>query len=228
MTKINYTGVPLYYIDYFHPKTGKLSDISEEGFPTIELCQAQIKSENQEDEKFKQELLANYEEEMKNFVLDLDTSDREPANPLLAAWRYDKKPHRYILDGMGTHHHTDEPCIKDLFTLNASAEQLEAVNSILNGCTNPLSYKSVQLWGAQFINMPSVDELKLCAINEILEGYGIESVRTTKWKNGHWQDILCTYVNMGDAYIPTIINHRKHGFMVSSIGDIIEKNKHVI
>ena len=66
------------------------------------------------------------------------------------------------------------------------------------------------------------------AINQILEGYGIEWVRTNKWKNGYWCDILCTYVNMGDSYIPTVINHRKHGFMVSSSGDIVEKNKQVI
>ena len=68
----------------------------------------------------------------------------------------------------------------------------------------------------------------MCAINVVLEGYGIESARTSKWKNGYWCDILCTYVNMGDSYIPTVIYHRKHGFMVANIGDVIEKNKHVI
>jgi hypothetical protein len=68
----------------------------------------------------------------------------------------------------------------------------------------------------------------MCAINQVLEGYGIEAVRTSKWKNGFWCDILCAYVNMGDSYIPTVIHHRKHGFMVASVGDITEKNKHLI
>lgn len=227
MSKMNYTGVPLYYIDYFYPKTGKLADISEEGYPTLELCQAQIESENNEDEKFKQELLAEYEEKMKNFVLDLDTSDREPANPLLSVYRYNKAPHQYIHDKNGYHEIT-EHCIKDLFILNASAELIETVNYLLNGVLDPETFKSVQMWVAQCFNKPNSDELKLAAINEALGGYGVEAVRTSKWKNGRLCDILCSYVNLGDSYIPTVIHHRKHGFMVASIGDVIEKNKHVI
>ena len=227
MSKLNYTGVALYYIDYFHPKTGKLSDISEEGYQTLELCQAQIESENNEDQKFKQELLDNYEEKLRNFVLDLDTSDREPVNPLLSVWRYDKKPHRYIHDENG-HHEIAEHCIKDLFTLNASAEQIETVNAILNDTLDPETFKSVQMWVAECFNKPKTDELKLGAINEALGGYGIEAVRTSKWKNGYWCVVLCSYVNLGDSYIPTVIHHRKHGFIIASIGDVIEKNKHVI
>ena len=227
MSKLNYIGFALYYIDYFHPKTGKLSDISEEGYPTLELCQAQIDSENNEDKKFKQELLDNYEEKLRNFVLDLDTSDREPINHLLSVWRYDKKPHLYICDENGYHEITDH-FIENLSSLNASAEQIEKVNAILNGTLDPETFKSVQIVADQCLNKPKTDELKLAAINEALGGYGIEAVRTSKWKNGYWCDILCSYVNMGDSNIPTVIHHRKHGFMVSSIGDVIEKNKHVI
>jgi hypothetical protein len=76
MENANYTGVPLYYIDYFFIKTGRLTDISEEGYPTIELCQAKIYSENKEDEEIRQVLLAGYEEKLKNFVLEVDTSVR--------------------------------------------------------------------------------------------------------------------------------------------------------
>jgi hypothetical protein len=223
----NYTGVAKYYIQCYNPKTGKLSDISEEGFDSLELCQAQIDAENKEDEEIRQELLAKYEEDLKNFVLDLDTSDREPVNPLNCIWRYNKKPHRYILDETG-HHQITEHCIKDLHLLNASAEQIEKVNFILNGAIDLETFQSVQSWISQCYNRPSTEELQLHAINQILEGYGIESLRTTKFKNGYWCDILCAYVNMGDSYIHTVIRHRKHGFMVASIGDIIEKNKHVI
>jgi hypothetical protein len=227
MSKRIYTGVPLYYIDYFDPKTGLLSDISEEGYKTDELCQLQIHFENKQDEEFKQELLASYEEKLKNFVLDIDSSDREPVNPLGAVWRYNKRSHLYIFDENG-HHEITEHCIKDLYLLNASAEQIESVNYILNGILDPETFKTVQSWISQSSNKPNSDDLKLAAINEILEGYGLEGLRTTKWKNGYWGDILCTYVNMGDSYISTVIHHRKHGFMVSSIGDIIEKNKHII
>jgi hypothetical protein len=105
---------------------------------------------------------------------------------------------------------------------------LKKINAILNGTLDPETFKSVQTVVAQCFNKPNSDELKLGAINEALRGYGIEAVRTSKWKNGYWCDILCSYVNMGDSYIPTVIHHRKHGFMVASIGDVIEKNKHVI
>jgi hypothetical protein len=221
------TSIPLYYIEYYNPKKGKLQDISEEGYATLELCEAQIQSENKEDEVFRQELLDQYEEDLKFFVLDLDTSDREPVNPLLACIRYDKKPHLYILNKKG-YCEVTEHAIKDMYLLNASAEQIESVNNILNGTTDPETFQSVQTWIRVSYNKPNSDEMKMCAINQVLEGYGIESVRTSKWKNGYWCDILCTYVNMGDSYIPTVIHHRKHGFMVSSIGDVIKKNKHVI
>lgn len=217
----------MFYIDYFNPKTGKLSDISEEGYATLELCMKQIESENKEDEQFKRELLEQYAEAMQNFVLDLDTSDQEPANPLLSVIRYDKKPHQYIVDEKGYHQIT-EHCIKDMFLLNASTEQIKKVNSILNGTLDPETFKSVDAWVSECYHKPKSDELKMLAINEVLEGYGIESLNTSKWKNGYWQFVLCTYVNMGDLYIPTVVQHRKHGFMISSIGDIIEKNKHVI
>ena len=44
----NAIKTPLFYIEYYNPKTGKLSDISEEGYATLELCMAQIESENKE------------------------------------------------------------------------------------------------------------------------------------------------------------------------------------
>jgi hypothetical protein len=220
-------ATPLYYIDYFYPKSGKLADISEEGYKTLELCQAQIAAENKEDEEIKHELLKQYEENLRNFVLDLDTSDGEPVNPLLACWRMNKTPHLYIFDGY-SHREVTEHLVPNLFTLDASAEQIETVNAILNRTLDPGSFQSVRKWVSQCHTIPAYNELQMCAINEVLEGYGIESVRTSKWKNGYWCNILCTYVKMGDSYITTVIYHRKHGFMISSIGDVIEKNKHVI
>jgi len=220
-------ATPLYYIDYFYPKTGKLADIFEEGYKTLELCQAQIEAENKEDEEIKQEMLKQYEENLINFVLDLDTSDREPVNPLNLILGMNKAPHLYIFDG-DSHREVTEHLVPNLFELNASAEQIEKVNAILNGILDPRTFSTVREWIDVCFYDPCSDELKMHAINQVLEGYGIEAVRTTKWKNGFWCDVLCTYINMGDSYIPTIIHHRKHGYMVASIGDVIEKNKHVI
>jgi hypothetical protein len=115
-----------------------------------------------------------------------------------------------------------------LNNLQATPEQIETFNYILNGTFDPRTFSMVREWlDACFYN-PCSDELNMEAINQVLEGYGIESVHTSKWKNGFWCNVLCTYVNMGDSYIPTFFHHRKHGFMVASIGDVIEKIKHVI
>ena len=219
--------VPMFYIEYYKTKTEKLVDISEEGYATLELCQAAIAEHKKQDKELEHKILENYEEALKNFVLDLDTSDREPINPLTLTYRYDMKPQLYLLTEKG-YEKVTEHAIKNLDSLQATPEQIEIVNSILYGTLNPRTFSTVLEWMDVCFYDPCSDELKMTAINEALLGYGIESVRTSKWQNGHWCDILCTYVNMGDSYIPTVIHHRKHGFMVSSIGDVIEKNKHVI
>ena len=227
MNEIKTGLLPKYYIEYYKPNTEKLIDISEEGYDTLELCQAAIAEQKQQDKDIEQELLQKYEDDLKNFVLDLDTSDKEPAYPLTYTLHYVLKPKLYLLTMEG-HKEVTEHAIKNLNSLQATPEQIETVNYILNGTINPETFKSVEAWVTSCYNKPFPDEMKMRAINEVLEGYGIEPVYTSKWRNGYWCNVLCTYVNMGDSYIPTIIHHRKHGFMVSSIGDIIEKSKHVI
>ena len=227
MEEIKTALVPMFYIEYYRPKTGQLVDISEEGYATLELCQAAIADYKKQDKELEQEILENYEEAMRNFVLDLDTSDREPVLVDISKMTYDMKPKLYLLTEKG-YQEVTEHVIKDLNNLQATPEQIETVNYILNGTIAPQTFSMVREWLDACYSDPISDELKMHAINQVLEGYGVESVRTSKWENGFWCDILCTYVNMGDSYIPTVIHHRKHGFMVSSIGDIIEKNKHVI
>jgi len=227
MDEIKTINIPQYYIAYYRANTEILQDISEEGYATIELCQAAIAEHKKQDVDIERELLQKYEDDLKNFVLDLDDSDREPTNPLTYKVSYDMKPTFCILDEKG-YTPVTEHAIKNLNDLQATPEQIETVNYILNGTIETRTFSTVREWIDVCFYEPCSDELKMHAINQVLEGYGIEAVRTTKWKNGFWCDVLCTYINMGDSYIPTVIHHRKHGYMVASIGDVIEKNKHVI
>ena len=215
----------MFFIEYY--KQNKLIDISETGYATIELAQAAIAEEKELDDVLEQELQQKYEEQLKQFVLDCDTSDREPANPLHLIYRFDIKPQLYYYSERG-YTKVEKHVIENLSNLQTDLETIEIVNGILSGSIDPMNYSNVKNWMRQCISEPNADEMKMRAINQILEGYGIESVRTSIWKNGYWCDILCTYVNMGDSYITTVIHHRKHGFMISSIGDVVEKNKHVI
>jgi hypothetical protein len=110
----------------------------------------------------------------------------------------------------------------DLKSLNLNEITEEQVYGILQGTINPEGYKSVHEWIEKCYNKPRTDELKMCAINELIAGYGVESVTTEDWQNGYWCNILCDYVNMGDTYIPTVINHREKGFIICSWGDLME------
>ena len=65
----------------------------------------------------------------------------------------------------------------------------------------------------------------LDTINEILKGYGVESIRDNNW-DSYYCDIGILYVNMGDTYIPTVIyDTRKDSWYVTSWGDIVERNE---
>lgn len=107
--------------------------------------------------------------------------------------------------------------------LNIPIEKAEQVKSIIKGNVDPLTVKSVQIWVSECYNMPSRIELKLCAINHILEGYGIEYVETVDDTFNEPQGL--SYVNLGDTYINTVIfDHSCNKFKYCSYGDIIESN----
>ena len=63
----------------------------------------------------------------------------------------------------------------------------------------------------------------MCAFNQILYGFGIESVEG-EWQNGYWCNILFTYVSMGFSDLPTIIHHRDKGFIVDSVENLVMKS----
>lgn len=115
---------------------------------------------------------------------------------------------------------------RDYFTdnldvLNIHAEQQELITKIHSGKLDPSTFTSCKRWIDQCYNRPSDDELRMCAFNEIMEGHGIEA-HFGEWQNGYWCDVEFTYVNQGDSYAMTIIHHREKGWMVGSVGDLVE------
>lgn len=62
-------------------------------------------------------------------------------------------------------------------------------------------------------------------LNTLLSGYGVEAVTGEEYKKGYWANILFLYVNMGEAYVNTIIyDTEKEEFIASSWGDYYEEN----
>ncbi len=69
----------------------------------------------------------------------------------------------------------------------------------------PDEFMGTQRWVAQCCNYPSQDELVQSALNDILDGFGIESITAP----GDSSTILAVYVNTGDSYGSTIIFDRE-------------------
>jgi len=107
--------------------------------------------------------------------------------------------------------------------LNISLIQAEQIKGIIKGTIDPLSFKSVQDWGNQCYSLPSMIELKLAAINEVLEGFGVEYIESTS--DSYVDSYGLSYINLGDTYTNTVIfDHSCNKFRFCSWGDIVESS----
>lgn len=108
--------------------------------------------------------------------------------------------------------------------LNITVEQAATIKGIIKGNIDPEGFKSVQSWVAQCYNKPSKLELKLEAINEVLEGFGIEYIESSNDDFNDSQGL--SYVNLGDTYVNTVIfDHSDNTWNYCSWGDIVEENQ---
>lgn len=74
-------------------------------------------------------------------------------------------------------------------------------------------------WVAQCVNFPSQDELVRSALNDILDGHGVEAIRSPNDSD----KIIAEYINMGDTYDGTIVfDHETNTYILSSWGDWYE------
>lgn len=118
------------------------------------------------------------------------------------------------------------PSIKTIKTrLSIDHDKALQIRHLIDGRMSPDHYKSVKQWIAQCLNMPSRIERIHCAINEIMEGYGIEAIKDNQ-SSRYYSDTGLMYVNMGDTYTPTVIyDTRKSQWIVASWGNIVERSE---
>ena len=88
-------------------------------------------------------------------------------------------------------------------------------------------FKSVQHLRKQCYNPPDRITEQMEVLNELIDGFGIESIRIEDyWYNNYWQDVIGVYVNLGDTYILTIIyNVIDEQFEFTSWGDFYESKE---
>lgn len=91
-------------------------------------------------------------------------------------------------------------------------------------CSMLEEFESNAKWIKQCHNRPSDLELKLNAINELLEGFGVENITIeNSWINSFWQDTIALYINMGDTYSTTILyDTEEQSFEITSYDDFLE------
>jgi hypothetical protein len=111
--------------------------------------------------------------------------------------------------------------------LNIDIDKVNTIKKVIN--SNSIDYlqtfSGVAAWVRQCYNLPSLNELRMCAINDIINGYGIESINVDPevYESHYYGNSIAEYINMGDTYTMTIIrDHRNGKIFIQSWGDFYE------
>jgi hypothetical protein len=109
-------------------------------------------------------------------------------------------------------------------SLNVERETARKIKALVNYELEPDQFESVDAWIRQCYNEPSIDEKIMCALNELLDGHGIEAIRDSRQWDSYYGDCRFSYVNMGDTYNATILyDCMNDRYILSSWGDVVER-----
>ena len=92
------------------------------------------------------------------------------------------------------------------------------LRELIVGDVHPDNYKSVRDLFSRCWHDPTYSHMLLTAINEIIEGHGIEQIRPKDEDRHPSYD----YINMGDTYAVTILLRSDGRLIVGCWGDIVE------
>ena len=111
--------------------------------------------------------------------------------------------------------------VKEFFP-NLDDNTAETIRQLCEGETEidkyniPDQFKGTQKWVDQCHNYPSQQELVMSALNDLLDGFGVEAIRSPDDSD----QIIGTYVNMGDTYNGTIVfDHENEQYVLTTWGD---------
>jgi len=103
--------------------------------------------------------------------------------------------------------------------LQVDEDRAAKVKGLINKEIDPEDFKSVQDWVRRCYHKPRDTELRMCAIDEVLETCGVEAVRGEDL-GGYYGEVRGTYCNTGDMYTETVFfRSRDQRFMISSCGN---------
>lgn len=111
---------------------------------------------------------------------------------------------------------------------NLSKEQIKLARDVLNERIDPSEredlFPQTCEWIGQCYNRPRANEIQIEALNELLDGYGVEAIEHEEiYVDRYHGNIVASYVNVGETYAPTLIlDHIKNRWLVCSWGDFYE------
>ena len=111
------------------------------------------------------------------------------------------------------------PTIKTLMArLDLDRATALKARKLMDGRLDPESFESVERWVRQCYHKPAPVELIMAALDELLEGFGVECIRENCDDSP-----AAEYINTGDTYTTTILYcHIRDRFIVGCWGDYVE------
>jgi hypothetical protein len=108
--------------------------------------------------------------------------------------------------------------------LNVSMDTAVQLRALIKGRIDPATFETVRTWIGQCHNEPAHIEKVLCAANELIDGFGIEVIRSSKIWSHYWCDTRFVYINAGDVYAPTLVfNTVAQTFCISCMADLADR-----
>ena len=109
------------------------------------------------------------------------------------------------------------PSVKTLALV--AGDRAKEVRELLEQKRKTADYQSVREWEKRCYIRPRYGERLMCAINEILGGFGVELLTRDGELTPEYE-----YINTGDAYTLTIVRDCTTGrLLVTTWGDIVER-----
>ncbi len=93
------------------------------------------------------------------------------------------------------------------------------LRNLIDGTVNPAEYDSVIRLCMRVYHHPTYSYMLMTAINEVLEGHGIEYLCPKDPDHPSYD-----YINSGDVYNATILLRNDGKLIVSSLGDIVDRH----
>jgi hypothetical protein len=107
--------------------------------------------------------------------------------------------------------------------------RLQLIKSVIESEDMDLGiFESVKQLRKQCFNPPDTITEKMEVINELINGFGVESIQVSEelYQDKYWGNAIGVYVNLGDTYIPTIVyNVIDLEWEVISWGDYYERKE---